>query len=344
MPKSEEDKVKIGKYKTENASVTRAPVEIDGEGMTAAVRAQEATVEVLSHIYEKSLPGGEDCGDQQDTLKLLFRGLSIPLANTLRRLLISEVPVMAFDSVVIEENEGVVFDESLSHRIGLVPIQCDPDQFEFVKDIAMYDSPHASPAHFLKFTLNVVAENDLTSVYSGDLKWVPLPGQEKLYSLNVKPVNEKILLCKLAKGRKLSLCAYAVKGIGLNHAKWSPVSCSTYKLRPQVEVNPRSPKISEETASCIVRNCPVNVFELEDSGKIRVANPDACTGCRECIREAADEEEPPILLARNKNELIFTIESIGQLSAMNIIEKALKNFATHCEYLNELIESNVQKV
>mmetsp|Transcript_20034 Transcript_20034/g.31389 ORF Transcript_20034/g.31389 Transcript_20034/m.31389 type:complete len:336 (-) Transcript_20034:19-1026(-) len=331
---SKEDLTRLGKYGAQNTSSFNFPPQsTDGDDASEL----PLEVEVLSHVYEKDLPGGEDCGMFQDTLTLLVRNLNIPMANTLRRLMISEVPVMAFDSVVIEENEGVVFDESLSHRIGLVPIQCDPDHFQFIKDIALYDSPQASADHFLKFTLNIVAENELTPVYSGDLKWTPLPGQEHLHSLNIKPVNEKILLCKLAKGRRLKLSAYAVKGVGLNHAKWSPVSCSTYKLRPHVEIKKDFGDVTPGIAARIAKICPVNVFDIEESGKLRVVDADACTGCRECIREFTDEEAP-VVISRNKRELIFTIESLGQMSARTIIKTALRDFADHCENLSALVE------
>ena len=327
---SSESTVNIGKYKAECTDTF--------ESSSDFPKLFEPKIEVVSHFCENDVEGAEDCGDEQDTLTFRLRGVSIPMANTLRRLIMTEVPVMAFDSVVIEENDGVVFDESLSHRIGLVPIHCSSEKFEFVKDIALYDSPNASPGHFLKFTLSIQATDDLTSVYSGDLKWEPLPGQEELYSLDVKPVNQKILLCKLAKGGKLKLTAYAVKGLGLSHAKWCPVSCSTYRLSPKVEVNTRGQKLSNSDVKAIVRSCPVGVFDIESSGDLVVKNESACTGCRECIRAVDDGCECPVTISRKKDDLIFTVESIGQMSSRRIVSTALEIFSKHCMYLKELVE------
>ena len=338
---SSQGKVTIGKYSAENTNAIRAQAEsLDGSSMTS-VEYSEPNIEVISYRCEKDLPGAEDCGIDQDTLVLRFRGVSIPVANTLRRLILAEVPVMAFDSVVIEENEGVVFDESLSHRIGLVPIHCPPEKFELIKDITMYDAPQASPVHFLKFTLNIKAEEDMTTVYSGDLKWQPLPSQEDLLSFDIKPVNLRIPLCKLAKGRRLRLTAYAVKGFGLNHAKWSPVSCSTYKLRPHVAINPAAPRLSKTDAKAVAKSCPVGVFDIENSGDLSVVNASACTGCRECIRAVDDGCEAPVIVSRLKEDLIFTVESVGQISALKIISTALRNFSKHCQYLGEAVQRSV---
>lgn len=58
-------------------------------------------------------------------------GVDAAIANTIRRILIAEVPSMAIESVWIFENNSIFPDEMLAHRLGLVPIRVDPRHFVF---------------------------------------------------------------------------------------------------------------------------------------------------------------------------------------------------------------------
>lgn len=61
-------------------------------------------------------------------------------------------------------------------------------------------------------------------VYSKHLKWTPIGGQADIYKAEqVGPVFEDILLNKMRPGHELDLKLLAVKGIGKDHAKFSPV-------------------------------------------------------------------------------------------------------------------------
>ena len=57
-------------------------------------------------------------------------GVDAPVANALRRILLAEVPSVAFEHVYVSNNTSIVQDEILSHRIGLVPLNIDPRQLE----------------------------------------------------------------------------------------------------------------------------------------------------------------------------------------------------------------------
>ena len=59
-------------------------------------------------------------------------GVSAPIANTLRRAILAEVPTMAFDRILVEENDGPVLDEVLCHRIGLIPLVAPVSRFAYV--------------------------------------------------------------------------------------------------------------------------------------------------------------------------------------------------------------------
>lgn len=58
-------------------------------------------------------------------------GIEAPIANAFRRILISEIPTMCIDKVTLWQNTSILPDEMFVHRLGLVPIDADPDLFEY---------------------------------------------------------------------------------------------------------------------------------------------------------------------------------------------------------------------
>lgn len=61
-------------------------------------------------------------------------GIHPAIANTFRRLMLSEVPSMAIEKVYIHNNTSIIQDEVLAHRLGLIPLKADPGLFEFKYD------------------------------------------------------------------------------------------------------------------------------------------------------------------------------------------------------------------
>lgn len=57
----------------------------------------------------------------------------VSIANAIRRILIAEVPTMAIETVHLWQNTGVIQDEVLAHRLGLIPIKVDPELFDYRK-------------------------------------------------------------------------------------------------------------------------------------------------------------------------------------------------------------------
>ena len=57
--------------------------------------------------------------------KLVFtlKGVTPAYANTLRRLMMGEVPTMAIEEVTFEKNDSVLYDEIVAHRLGLVVLR-----------------------------------------------------------------------------------------------------------------------------------------------------------------------------------------------------------------------------
>lgn len=65
-------------------------------------------------------------------------------------------------------------------------------------------------------------------VYAQDIKWVPIGNQAELHKeKDIRPVDDDILIAKMRPGHELDLKLIAVKGIGRDHAKFSPVGMKT---------------------------------------------------------------------------------------------------------------------
>jgi len=56
---------------------------------------------------------------------LKIEGVDSSLLNSLRRILLSELPKLAIENIVIYDNTSALFDEIIAHRLGLIPIPTD---------------------------------------------------------------------------------------------------------------------------------------------------------------------------------------------------------------------------
>ncbi len=59
-----------------------------------------------------------------------IQGIDPATANALRRIIIAEIPTLAFHKVLLYQNTSVIPDELLVHRLGLLPLKADPNNFE----------------------------------------------------------------------------------------------------------------------------------------------------------------------------------------------------------------------
>merc|ERR1712070_1107448 len=83
-------------------------------------------------------------------------------------------------------------------------------------------------------------------VFSDALMWLPagseIPSETRCrfnspqndMKTPIRPVETDVLLAMLAPGQEIVLEAHCTKGIGREHAKWSPVATVWYRLRPEV--------------------------------------------------------------------------------------------------------------
>eukprot|EP00466_Bigelowiella_natans_P003416 jgi/Bigna1/57647/fgenesh1_pm.23_\ len=207
-------------------------------------------------------------------------GIDAPLANALRRIMLSEVPTMAIENVYIYQNTSIMQDEVLAHRLGLIPIAAEPRMFSYVNEAK---DKEMNETNTLVFTL----------------------------------------------GQKIEAELLAEKGIGKEHAKWSPVCTASYRLLPEIEIKK---EFRGAEAEALVKLCPMKVFDIEDLGgngamkdkKAVVRYPRNCSMCRECIRRHPQEGEGQrIELRRVRDHFIFSVESVGVYKARDIVTEAM---------------------
>eukprot|EP01059_Diplonema_ambulator_P001855 TRINITY_DN11554_c0_g1_i1.p1 TRINITY_DN11554_c0_g1~~TRINITY_DN11554_c0_g1_i1.p1 ORF type:complete len:365 (+),score=99.93 TRINITY_DN11554_c0_g1_i1:42-1097(+) len=268
----------------------------------------------------------KDVGEYEDEIDFEVEGVSPAVANLYRRTILMEVPTMAIDIVQIHENDGAVFDEALAHRMGLVPLQVDADQFAY--NVGDVNTTAPDPKCVLKFVLDVKATRDNYQVYSSDIINVPLEGAPEL-SKPPRPVQNKILLAKLMKGNRIKLTMFAIKGKGEQHAKWSPAACTTYKPIPIVRVKKN---VRGEAATYLHNRCPGKVFDIEDSVLV-AARPKDCTMCRECIRSDLPVGTGHVELGLHKQRFMFHVESVGVYPASELLPRAMRCYSSHLRYL-----------
>ncbi len=254
-------------------------------------------------------------------LRFTAKGIGFAFANALRRVMISEVPTMAIDDVVIVENSSVMYDEILAHRLGLTPLTTDLNAYILPEDCDCQSDLGCNKCR-TSLTLEAEAEDQTRTVYSGELN--PQDPQ-------IKPVSEDIPLVKIGPGQRVKLEAYARLGRGYEHAKWQPTSVCAYKYAPKVTLDMNKCDGCEE---CI-KFCPYDVFGKEGKS-IVVKNEINCTLCMECVRHC-DKKDSPIKIEWDLDTFIFTIESTNTLSPREIVEEALKILKQKTTKVNELI-------
>lgn len=217
---------------------------------------------------------------------LRLKETSRGFANSLRRLILEEVPTMAIDDVEFHKNDSVLYDEIIAHRLGLIPLKTDLDSYEFPEECSCGGVGCARCQ--VSLTL---------SRKGGDINSKDLESQDP----EIVPAFENIAITKLSKDQKIELITYARLGKGKTHAKWAPGF--TY-FRPAVEI-----KDIKEVKDI----CPKKLFKDGKINKEEMYKCDLCGLCEEQLGAKLDEKN---------DEFIFYFENFGQLKNKNVFIKA----------------------
>jgi DNA-directed RNA polymerase II subunit RPB3 len=256
--------------------------------------------------------------------------------------ILAEVPTLAIDLVEMEANTSALHDEMIAHRLGLIPLRSSTvDRFVPTRDCTC--SGDYCERCAVEFTLAVrcteatleVGSRDLVSA-SADV--VPIHSDPAMQDENLPAPGRDdhgIVIVKLRRGQELKLRALAKKGVGKEHAKWSPACCATYQFEPEISLNQkRLEALSERQKEEFVASCPTRVYKYEAASRtVDIENYTRCMYCDECKRKAEAFGVPDLVQIGTKpGRFIFTIETTGALrpeelliSALNVLYEKLNN-------------------
>jgi len=300
----------------------------------------------MSKIYKlesemQTMLYGEECksfeqmlrGVSLNVTKYCERSLEFDLvnvdcsfANALRRILINDVPTMAVKEIFLKENESVFPDEFLAHRLGLVPLEIDPDRFEFVED-------ELNERNCVKFVLDVKNEGkDIMNVYSDDIVWMPIGEQKN--RIGEGRFSSRVLLFKLAPGQRIEAELVCTKGTGRMHAKWSPVCPATYRLMPLIELGDVFDESAYKLQKCFSPGV-IEVRECDGRMKAYVADARSDTMSREALRH--EEFKGKVFIGRRSDHFLFSIYTTF-LDPLYLLKKAIQIFIEKSKALRKEVD------
>ncbi|KAF2088180.1 putative DNA-directed RNA polymerase I and III subunit Rpc40 [Saccharata proteae CBS 121410] len=297
-------------------------------------------------------------------------GIDAAVANAFRRIMISELPTLAIEEVYILNNTSIIQDEVLAHRLGLIPLKGDPDglrQLKWYRKPTAEDETGDTPTDYNTVVLELdvkcewrpegrelarKGETDPhklffnSSVYAKQMKFAPTGNQTTLFAGDgaVQPVNPDILIAKMRPNQCIKLSMHCVKGIGADHAKFSPVATATYRLLPSIQITrPIIGADAHKFARCfppgVIAEVPITAAEAAQEGsgyeghegekKAVVKNPMKDTVTRECLRH--EELKDKVKLGRVRDHFIFAVESTGQMDSDDLFLQSVKALKIKCQ-------------
>ncbi|MFA5953724.1 MAG: DNA-directed RNA polymerase subunit D [Candidatus Pacearchaeota archaeon] len=197
--------------------------------------------------------------------KFVFKAkINETLANAIRRS-VNLIPILAIDEVEIAKNDTALYDETVAHRIGLIPLKFSKGFKENSEE---------------KLKLKVKKEG---IVYSGDFKG------------NIEVVYDKIPITILNPGKEVDITAYVRMGRGFEHAKFSP-GIIIYRNSGEIIID-------KEFSDIIKKNFPENAIKekgdkiiIEDNSEKPIS--DFCEGLAIKNKKKAEIKEGDELIIK----------------------------------------------
>ncbi|WFD44700.1 DNA-directed RNA polymerase core subunit rpc40 [Malassezia psittaci] len=265
-------------------------------------------------------------------------GVDASIANAVRRSLIAEVPTVAIEHVYVWNNTSIIQDEVLSHRLGLIPLAIDPSKLSFKMD------EEANDQNTVVFNLKAECHKSSSAkdapvegryVYSSQLEWDPKGDQsESMADKPPAPANPDILIAKMAPGQKMEMELHCEKGIGKDHAKFSPVATASYRLLPHIEILQMIPEpLIPKLISCF----PEGVLERGGENGVRVLDPRKDTVSREVLRHP--EFNGMIRLGRVQDHFLFSVESTGVYEPEALLPASIEVLQKKCALMKLALDT-----
>lgn len=210
--------------------------------------------------------------------KLIFSAeISNSLANAIRRH-VHEIPTVAVDEVEISKNDSALHDETIAHRIGLVPFKNGKDGGEI--------------------SLKVNKEGTL---YAKEIEG------------DAKAAYENMPITLLKKNQEIDIKGSLRAGKGNEHSKFVP-GILFYRNEKEITLPQSLKKEIQEAFPDANLETKGQKIILKDTGEKDISN--FCEGLAEKKGENFETKET--------GNLIFHIESFGQMSPREIFKKSIE--------------------
>jgi DNA-directed RNA polymerase subunit D len=215
--------------------------------------------------------------------KLIFSAeIDEETMNALRRYA-NQIPVLAIDEVEISMNDSPLYDETIAHRLGLIPIKAKGVINEKTTATLKLSSKKGG------------------YVYSGEIQ-----GDAEI-------IYKDMPITILKEDQEIKIKAIAKAGKGETHSKFSP---GMIFYRNIFDV-----KIDKDCPLNIAEVCPQKIIKIKDN-RLFVENEIKCDGCELCL-EKCEKKEKDLIKITPEKELLITIESFGQLDSSDILKKSM---------------------
>ncbi|KAF8161646.1 DNA-directed RNA polymerase [Crassisporium funariophilum] len=259
-------------------------------------------------------------------------GVDASIANAFRRIMNAEVPTVCIETVYVWNNTTVIQDEILSHRLGLVPLNVDPAL------MIMKKSPTDAPMdqNTIVFSIKIKCERNPKApkgstnpdelyinheLKSSHIVWQPAGEQEDVFTKPPAPTNPNIVLAKLRPGQEVDMEVHAVKGVGKDHAKFSPVATASYRLLPHIKITKAiAPQHADKFQKCFSPGV-IKIDSRTREVSVDEHNVRKDSVSREVLRhpEFADSVE----LSRVRDYFLFNVESEGPYAPERILQESV---------------------
>ncbi|KAJ2556899.1 RNA polymerase II subunit 3 [Coemansia sp. RSA 1933] len=245
-------------------------------------------------VSDQSAPRVRIRNIDRNNLDFVLSNTSLSVANSLRRVMIAEVPTMAIDLVEFHENTTVLADEYLAHRLGLIPlVSHSMEKFKYTRDCVCAEYCKECS---VEFTLHVkCTEPGTRVVYSSEL----ISSNKEVTPVLESEDDRGVILVKMRKGQELNIHCIAKKGVAKEHAKWSPCSAVAFEYDPH-------------------NNLRHSEYWFEKSIK------EEWPLSKNAMEEQENDPNAPFDFKAEPTTFYFNVETIGSLEPQSVISTATR--------------------
>jgi len=232
---------------------------------------------------------------------LKIEDTDVYFVNSLRRVMLAELPKLAIDDVIVYDNTSALFDEIISHRLGLIPIPTDLQILAFRNECKC--GGKGCPSCTVRYTLSKEGEG---VVYSGDLQ-----PEHPSYAIT----ETTIPIVELTKDQRVILEVEAVLGRGRDHAKWQVVLAPRYRMETIITVD----KKRMNDVKAFIEELPKDLVELKGD-KLEIKDISKMSVLETYIQK---NKEDYIIMKKDPTKLTFSFETDGSMSAKAALQESI---------------------